>query len=147
MNIKIKFKGKRILICLRRHSDFSSFYQVFIENSYPNILKSISSEDTVIDAGANIGIFTLLSSQVAKNVIAIEPDEANLQILEQNLNMNKITNVTMIKKGLYHRSNEVLSFKSDGVMSAFSSNGEKRVETITLDDVIKELNLNSSIFT
>ncbi|MHB8396206.1 MAG: FkbM family methyltransferase [Thermoplasmataceae archaeon] len=141
MNIKIKFKGKPIRICLRRHSDFSSFYQAFIENSYPNILKNISNEDTVIDAGANIGIFTLLASQIAKNVIAIEPDEENLKILELNLNMNEIRNVTVIKKGLYHHSNEILHFKSDGVMSAFSSNGEKMVETTTLDDVIEESNL------
>ena len=107
-----------------------------MENSYPNILKNISNEDTVIDAGANIGIFTLLASQVAKNVIAIEPDEENLKILEINLNTNKITNVMLIKKALYYRSNEILSFKSDGVMSALSSSGEKKVETITLDDVI-----------
>ena len=141
MNIKIKFKGKSIRICLRRHSDFSAFYQVVVENSYPNILKSISNEDIVIDAGANIGVFTLLASQVAKNVIAIEPDEENLKILELNLNMNKITNVILIKKALYYHSNEILSFKSDGVMSAFSSNGDKRVETITLDDIIEESNL------
>ncbi|WP_393972243.1 FkbM family methyltransferase [Oxyplasma meridianum] len=62
------------------------------------MLKNISNEDIVVNAGANIGIFTVLASSLAKQVIAFEPDIANLRILRENLELNKIKNVTVISR-------------------------------------------------
>ncbi len=59
---KIRAGHGKMKINLSRHSDFSSLYQVFVENSYSNILKNMSGNDIVVDAGANIGIFTLTAS-------------------------------------------------------------------------------------
>ena len=62
---------------LHRHSDFSAFYQVFVEKDYPNLMNKITQGDTIIDAGANIGIFTIISSILVGEtgrVLAVEPD-------------------------------------------------------------------------
>ena len=88
MIIKIKFKGFLFRLYLERHSDFSAFYQVFLEKTYPNLITKIRTGDTVIDAGANIGMFTVIASLLAGDgghVIAIEPDPQNLKILKKIL--------------------------------------------------------------
>ena len=66
---------------LSRYSDFSSLYQVFVENSYSNILKNMSGNGIVVDAVANIGIFTPITSQVADLVVAIESGLQNCKHL------------------------------------------------------------------
>ena len=62
MIAKVKFKDIKMKFALNRHSDYSSFYQVFVENSYPNLLRLLKDGDTVIDAGANAGVFTVMAS-------------------------------------------------------------------------------------
>jgi len=43
MILNLNFNRNKIKIDLERHSDFSVFYQVFMEKSYPNlILKKIT---------------------------------------------------------------------------------------------------------
>jgi FkbM family methyltransferase len=58
----------------------------------PGVVETISSlitsETVAVDAGANIGYFTLLLGMTASRVLAIEPDPANVAILERNLKLN-----------------------------------------------------------
>ena len=141
MIAKIRTGHRKMKINLSRHSDFSSLYQVFVENSYSDLLKNMSGKDVVVDAGANIGTFSIIASQVAMHVIAIEPDPQNYQILRQNVEGNGIRNITLIEKALYSSSGQRLRFLGNGVMSKFSTEGEVVVETQTLDDIVRELNL------
>jgi FkbM family methyltransferase len=64
------------------------------------ILKSFLSEgDEFLDVGANAGMFTLpISRKVGDKgrVISVEPDPANLRILNKNTKNNNINNVTVI---------------------------------------------------
>jgi tRNA/tmRNA/rRNA uracil-C5-methylase (TrmA/RlmC/RlmD family) len=63
-------------VILSRRSDFAAFYQVVLENVYSPILSNIKEGDVVVDAGANIGLFSILASFKVKDkgkVIAIEP--------------------------------------------------------------------------
>lgn len=57
MIITLNFKGVGIKFNLKRHCDFSAFYQVFVENSYNNLLECMGKGDIVVDAGANNGVF------------------------------------------------------------------------------------------
>ncbi|MEM3192072.1 MAG: FkbM family methyltransferase [Candidatus Parvarchaeota archaeon] len=118
--IKVKFQKAHLKFILKRHSDFSSFYQVFVEKSYPHLLELTRSGDTIIDAGANIGIFTTIASVLVGDpgsVIAIEPDPDNLAILKDNIRINNLKNVTLIERALYNLDNVTLNFQQDGVMS------------------------------
>jgi FkbM family methyltransferase len=61
-------------------------------------LTLIRPGDVVLDAGANIGVYTLLLSGAvgAGRVIAVEPDPTNLELLRQNVARNACTNVTVL---------------------------------------------------
>jgi len=77
------------------------------------------AERNFIDVGANIGYFSCLMSKLAGpsgKVLAIEPEPKNLSLLEQNLKINRLENVTIhqcalgagegsAKLGLYKSSN------------------------------------------
>lgn len=51
--------------------------------------------DTAIDAGANIGSYTLPLARKFRNVIAFEPDPASSNLLRLNARVNKLSNVTV----------------------------------------------------
>ena len=56
------------------------------------------AERNFIDVGANIGYFSCLMSKLAGpsgKVLAVEPEPNNLKLLEQNLKINQLTNVTV----------------------------------------------------
>jgi FkbM family methyltransferase len=54
------------LMLLKRNKQYSSDYQF--------IADAVSGNDTIVDAGANEGLYTVLFSKMCKNVIAIEPN-------------------------------------------------------------------------
>ena len=145
MNINVKFKGRQLKFFLERHSDFSAFYQVFVEKSYPNLLTKITNGDKVIDAGANIGVFTVMSSVLVGDnglVLAIEPDPENLNILKKNIELNGLKNVDVIHNAIYKESGKTIKLDQNGVMSKVVTsdfrNGSSYidVETITFNDLI-----------
>ena len=113
MIIKVKFNERQLKFYLYRHSDFSAFYQVFVEKDYPNLVSKITPGDTLIDAGANIGIFTVISSILVGNtgrVLAVEPDPENLNILKKNIELNDLKNIEIINKALYNESGKRIEF-------------------------------------
>ena len=154
MNVKVRFNGKLLEFYLERHSDFSSFYQVFVERSYPNLIKKIKQGDNVVDAGANIGIFTVIASTLVGTdgrVIAIEPDPENICTLKRNVELNKLTNVEVLTKALYKESGKRIKFNQNGTMSKIISGEMKTdsanidVETITFDDIISKRKIKPNI--
>ena len=63
----------------------------------------LSRGDTVVDVGANIGFFTLLSAGLvgdAGRVLAIEPHPMNFDVLSTAVSRNVLTQVTPIAVGL-----------------------------------------------
>ena len=154
MIIRVRFKEQQLKFYLHRHSDFSAFYQVFVEISYPNLMNKITKGDTVIDAGANIGIFTVISSILVGNngrVIAIEPDPENLIGLKKNIELNKLKNVVIINKALYKESDKKIKFYQNGVISRIITDDINTdsayidVETITFDDLISQLKIKPNV--
>lgn len=110
MIAKVKFKDIKMKFALNRHSDYSSFYKVLVENSNPNLLRLLKEGDTVTDAGANTGIFTTIASFLVGDtgrVIAIEPDPENLMTLQMNIAINTLKNVKVIERALFSESDQV----------------------------------------
>lgn len=154
MIIKIKYWNKTLKLCLQRHSDFSVFYDIFVEQEYPNLISRIKSGDFVIDAGANIGMFTVAASTIvgdAGQIISIEPDPENLILLLENIKLNNLRNVTVVNKALYSSRNKNVRFHSQGGLSKIVSLAENHdsdsilVETITLDDLLAEFQINPNV--
>lgn len=135
-------------VVLERRGDFAAFYQVVVENSYAPLLKEIRRGDVVIDAGANIGIFSILASfRVGEEgkVIAIEPESRNLELLRRNLELNKIDNVVVVPKALYDVPGKRVRMEGSEAMTYVSEEGGGDVETTTLDEIVDSLKLKPRV--
>lgn len=67
--------------------------------------------DFVIDAGANIGFFTVLFGLLVGptgQVVAVEPGPNNWQKLKDNITHNKLTNVKVIQQPLWSEETDVI---------------------------------------
>lgn len=62
----------------------------------------LTTNSVFYDVGANVGFFTLLTSNISKNgrVIAFEPFPSNLFYLKEHLSMNNVKNVEIIESAL-----------------------------------------------
>jgi len=117
-----------------------------------NIIKHlINKGDTVIDAGANIGYYTiLLSKAVGPNgkVYSFEPGKKCFDILKKNVKENGCDNVILINKALSDKEGDIKFYvnkKDKGSSSIIkdtrnNSNNEVKVvvEGTTLDKEITE---------
>lgn len=78
------------------------------------MLRAIKPGDCVIDAGANIGFFTVFMSKLVGErgkVLAIEPDNQNLRKLRKNLDINSCTNVEIWPFALGPRRGEAKLYR------------------------------------
>ena len=105
-----------------------------------------AAERNFIDVGANIGYFSCLMSKLAGpsgSVLAVEPEPDNLKLLEQNLKINNLMNVTvyacalgeregLAKLGLYKAANR----GRHSMLDADAANTIP-VRVRTLDEVVK----------
>jgi FkbM family methyltransferase len=79
-------------------------------------------KDIVVDIGAHIGRYTIISSKrIGPNgkVVAIEADPANLEMLNRNINLNKLTNVTSLNYAVYSNQTK-LKLYLPGKQSGFT---------------------------
>jgi len=97
-----------------------------------------------VDAGAYYGSFTLFASKLAgKNgkVISFEPDEENYQRLLSNIDLNSLTNVIPIKKGLWKENTDLKFDNLQSGISALNPDGNISVPVVKLDDELERLNI------
>jgi FkbM family methyltransferase len=123
--------------------------------SYTTYYK-IKKGDYILEAGAYTGLFTVYASKkVGKTgrVISFEPDPYNNIMLKRNLSLNKVKNVTVIKKGLYSKE-DLLPFDIQSIGSNIVSlntpfHNRKTINKIpvtTADIELKRLKINSIDF-
>jgi FkbM family methyltransferase len=106
--------------------------------------------DTFIDAGANIGVFSVLAGKQVGNtgrVLAIEMMPATAALLRHNLALNQLQSATVIEKALSSRTGDTVSAHfvegHYGMASVVRPSGSVtqmiEVQTITLDDVTADI--------
>jgi FkbM family methyltransferase len=103
---------------------------------------------TFIDVGANIGVYTLIASEVGKvTVVSVEPHPATFAILEENVRLNGRRNVYCVNVALSQHDGELrfTDYKEravNRVVSAGESGGnELRVASRRFDDLCRELSV------
>lgn len=116
------------------------------------LLEYTKSNDTVLDIGANFGYYTTLLSRTANEgvVYAFEPDIANNKLLNENINLNNLSNVITEKLAVSSEIGEV-GFSSSKIHRGKShvSSDDRftyKVPVVTLDSYcannkIKEINV------
>ena len=146
--IEIKYMGFTLQLGERNDTNqFShnraAFAQVFLAGNYNPLLKHIKYGDIVIDAGANIGMFSLLASRCVGRegkIIAVEPQKDNFNFLEQNIGKNGLKNIRTVNRALYSEDDQALSFEGNGVTGHISSKKtEDSVVTVSLRTIVSEL--------
>lgn len=114
--------------------------------------------DTVVDIGAHMGRYTIISSKRVSpsgKVVAIEAHPINFKFLNRNIKLNRLTNVVSIKSAAYSRKIPLKLYLPDeeqgytmhhSVMTNYLSTKYKRdigqkyvqVEADTLDSLLQK---------
>jgi FkbM family methyltransferase len=66
--------------------------------------------DTVVDVGAHIGLYSLIAAKrvgSSGKVIAIEPDPENCKLLRGNVEINKLTNVSILELAAFSSTSKL----------------------------------------
>ena len=110
----------------------------------------------VLDVGANIGNHSMYFSTQFNRVISFEPSERNGWVFKANLELNNITNILFIEKGLsdavgfvelendFNKLDTNNGFNPNTVLAAYKIN-PKTIEIAIGDTEIESLNLTGNI--
>ncbi len=131
--------------CVAQQLIMNGAYEPYTTSVFQKILKPGM---TVIDIGANIGYFTLLSARIVGEngkVFAFEPLPQNYKVLSKNISTNNFKNVSAFQKAvsnsagmleLYFNAKETGTPSLVGKSSSLSMHVS--VETVTIDDFLKD---------
>jgi FkbM family methyltransferase len=139
-------------------SHLASSNKSFEDKTLEVFLSHIREGDTVLDIGANIGMFSLVASRVLKNkgvIHAFEPSQSTYNILNQNITNNNCNNVKLHRLALSD-ANGILTLSTPNIKYgtdafAYLSNSQdttgnkddqtESVEVKTLDHFLSENNI------
>lgn len=127
------------------------------EPELPLLQKFLSPGRTMIDVGAHYGVYSMAASRLVHPfgaVLAFEPAENTFSVLQRNLSVNHIENVTALRYALSERSAKMRLYHDVDPM-AYSlappnatgrAQGFEEVEVRALDDVLAEKGVASVDF-
>ena len=101
--------------------------------------------DIVVDAGAYPGDYALFAARRVGpegRVICFEPGERNRAVLERNIRLEGLRNLTVVPKGLWNEDT-TLRFSQDGLASTAleSGAGDSTIPVTTLDAALAALGI------
>ena len=108
------------------------------------LLHALRPEETFVDIGANIGVYTILASKVIRaNSISFEPIQNAFDRLEDQVKINRIDHLVRMENKGVGEKNETLFFTNNiDTVNKVSLAGDvantTEIEVIALDDVLKK---------
>ena len=128
-------------------TDFQAFTNVWILEEYKGAIE-IKENDTVIDIGAHIGLFSIYISQFCKKgkIFCYEPIKENYDLLCHNINLNKKENVMHFLKAVTDKSETVKMFLNidTAAHSLFvKSTNFIEVDSISLKEILDSNNIEN----
>ncbi len=147
----IDFNGIQIYNPLLFNSDLKgAFFETVGDELSPSILNDFSlvvdgayefenvyleEGDFIIDAGANIGLYSCYAANKGCTVYACEPGKKSLEILEKQKML--YDNIQIIPYGLSDHQGEMDLFESDtGVLDSFYMNrGNSQIRSVPIDTI------------
>jgi len=136
---EVSYRGKKF----RFDYDLSAVYALFLCNEYDLKEDDIKGK-VVVDAGANVGIFSLMCSAFGpKKIYAFEPVKETYDMLCENVRRNNLQGIVLpVNKALGDASSEAtIRYDGSGDVGASITidRGAKKTQTIeivTLDSII-----------
>ena len=131
-----------------KSTDLMALTHVWLIEEYDNPDLKISNNDTIVDIGAHIGLFSLLVSQLCKTgkILSFEPVRENFDLLVSNLKLNRIENVLPFNMAVSKNSGKLNLFLNDdqSAHSIFSKSSESiNVESTSLQKIFEENKISS----
>ena len=131
---------------------------VFMTNHEDDIIEHFTPKqgDIVVDIGAHMGRYTIISSKrVGTNgkVVAIEAHPGNFEMLNRNIKLNQLTNVIPLNYAVYSKETKIKLYVPDEESgytiyhTLMERTGKKFVEidAITLDYLLLQSNVISGV--
>lgn len=140
----IPFKNRLLTV----HTKDISMVPALINNNFEEyeleVFESlVKPGSTILDIGANIGVYSLIASdKLGKkgHIYAFEPVPENLELLKKNLTQNNIANVTVINKAVGNFDGEIkMEVEKDSIATHHVSTNPKNpvsVQVTTIDSFI-----------
>jgi FkbM family methyltransferase len=134
-----KLKGQRWIIGSQSHGCWLGSYEADKQVLFDEIVKA---DSVVYDIGANVGFYSLMAARrvgPSGKVYAFEPVPRNLMYLRKHLQLNHVSNVTVIEAAVSDRMG--CTFFDEGPLSVqgfISDKGQLEVETVSLDGLIEQ---------
>ena len=131
-----------------RSTDLMTLTNVWMINEYDIEDFEINVNDTVIDIGAHIGLFSLLVSQLCKTgkILSFEPVRENFDLLVSNLKLNHIENVLPFNMAVSKNLDKLNLFLNDdqSAHSIFPKSSKSiSVESTSLQKIFEENKIHS----
>ena len=109
---KIRHSELWISYPLVQHLNFFLKKEVEYEQEIQNKIKDkIKKASLIFDIGANIGQYMLFFSQISKRstkIISVEPNKDCFKILKLNVELNQLSNITLLNNAVGENNKEVL---------------------------------------
>ncbi|MBU2544900.1 FkbM family methyltransferase [Patescibacteria group bacterium] len=128
-------------------------FSIIREGPYEKEEVKLKQGDVVIDAGANLGIFSLFASKKVGpggKVYAFEPILENRELLRKTIELNKINNIEIIPYALGKKEEDLLmSIEMDKLGSSsgfFQKGSERSVKQISLDKFVEQRQISKIDF-
>lgn len=141
-------KGNPLKVKIRKDTtDEKVIQEVLQRKDY--IKKKINFDilpgETWLDAGANIGTFSLLALSKGAKVRSYEPEKNNFSLLKQNIKLNKFkdSRFKLFQKGLSTKTGKVKLYISKGDYNKYRHTTYKKRGRPTVD--IKVQNFNTAL--
>lgn len=151
--LAVKVDGVEFRGYLRHRGFLEYLARGMAEESYYRglILAAVDSGTTFIDAGAHIGVYTLLACRRARRVLAFEPDPYNLAALRRNVSRGGCANVVIHPEAVADRSGRARfrafrsTFSGSLVAREVDQYREFEVDVVCLDDVLEDSDLGTLV--
>jgi len=128
--------------------DKQALYEVWKMKEYETEHFTIHPDDVIVDIGAHIGTFSVWAAQraVSGRVISFEPDPENYALLEENKNLNGLSNLFTVNSAVAERRGKTRLFTSDyhNMTHSFFEVGARDyflVDTLSLADILDDYGL------
>jgi FkbM family methyltransferase len=136
----IKFKFGNIKFLVKKEDAFL-FYATFIADEYNNL--KIKRGDIVLDLGANVGDFTIKAGKLLNGtgkIIAVEPNQENIEILRMNLELNNVKNAEILEYAITDKDGYSY-LTGDGAGAVVTDNiTNQKIRTMSVNSLLEKLN-------
>lgn len=144
--INLKFNNKNIRLYIRDEADQSVMREIFKFREYKSVEEIIkNAKYPILDIGAHAGFFSIYVNALNPDIkiLALEPEENNLEFLAKNLDLNKTKNINIIPKALANKTGiRKLKITQDNHNHVLDQSGEKKVQAVSLKDLLNQNKLS-----